>query len=137
MMLFPAAKSMGLKKILIVEDELLMLNFLEFRLTKAGYDIQTAEDGNEAERRINTEDFSLIIIDLMIPFVSGFELLAKKKDSAKNKHTPVLIISSYTKESIISESLALGAEAFLAKPIDVDELTATVKTLLDEYKIAV
>ncbi len=136
-MLFPGAKNMALKKILIVEDEPLMLDFLKFRLTKAGYAIQTAKDGNKAEQRINTEDFSLIIIDLMIPFVSGFELLAKKKDFDKNKHTPVLIISSYTQESIISESLALGAEAFLAKPIVVDELTATVKTLLDEYKITV
>jgi two-component system response regulator VicR len=128
---------MVLKKILIVEDEPLMLKFLEFRLTKAGYDVQTAKDGNEAEEWINTEDFSLIIIDLMIPFVSGFELLAKKTDSIKNKHTPVLIISSYTQENIISESLSLGAEAFLPKPIDVDDLTATVKTLLDKYKIAV
>lgn len=128
---------MVLKKILIVEDEPLMLKFLEFRLTKAGYDIQTAKDGNEAEEWINTEDFSLIIIDLMIPFVSGFELLAKKKDSIKNNHTPVLIISSYTQANIISESLSLGAEAFLPKPIDVDVLTATVKTLLDKYKIAV
>jgi DNA-binding response OmpR family regulator len=125
-----------LKKILIVEDEPLMLKFLEFRLTKAGYDIQTAQDGNEAEEYMNTKAFSLIIIDLMIPFVSGFELLAKKKDTV-NKHTPVLIISAYTQESIISESLSLGAEAFLPKPIDVDVLTSTVKTLLDKYKIAV
>jgi DNA-binding NarL/FixJ family response regulator len=64
-------------------------------------------------------------------------LLAKKKDSIKNKHTPVLVISSYTQNSIISESLSLGAEAFLPKPIDVDVLTATVKTVLDKYKIAV
>jgi two-component system response regulator VicR len=128
---------MMLEKILIVEDEPLMLNFLDFRLKKAGYDIRIATDGREAEEYIDSEPFSLIIIDLMIPFVSGLELLAKKKQTAYNKNTPILIISSYTQKSIITEAFSLGADDFIPKPIDVENLTTKVRALLNKYKIAV
>jgi len=79
------------KRILLVEDEKLMLKFLEFHLTKDGYNVQIAKDGREAEECINKESFSLIITDLLMPFVSGFELLEKIKVTDHNKDTPILI----------------------------------------------
>jgi len=125
-----------LKKILIVEDEPLMLKFLEFRLIKDGYDVLAANDGKEAEEYIYNESFSLIIVDLMIPFVSGFELLAKIKATGPNTGTPVLIISAYTQENVVTESVLLGANDFLPKPFDIDFLLKKVNTLLHKYEIA-
>lgn len=126
-----------LKRILVVEDEPLMLKFLEFRLTKDGYDVQTARDGKEAEEYIKKETFSLIITDLLMPFVSGFELLEKIKETPTNNNTPVLVISGIKQEKLIIQGLKLGADDFIPKPIAINVLTTKVKILLDRYAVAV
>jgi len=122
------------KRILLVEDEKLMLKFLEFHLTKDGYNVQIAKDGREAEECINKESFSLIITDLLMPFVSGFELLEKIKVTDHNKDTPILIISILNQEDVIVNGLSLGADDFISKPFAINVLTTKVKLLLDKYK---
>src|SRR5687768_8695542 len=118
------------KRILVVEDEPLMLSFLEFRLKKDGYDVQTAKDGREAEGYIEKETFSLIITDLLMPFVSGYELLEKIKETDTNNNTPVLVISGLTQENVVIKGLKLGADDFIPKPIAINILTTKVKILL-------
>lgn len=125
------------KRILVVEDEPLMLSFLEFRLTKDGYDVKTAKNGKEAEGYIKNETFSLIITDLLMPFVSGFELLEKIKETDTNNNTPVLVLSDLKQENVIIKGLKLGADDFIPKPIAINILTTKVKILLDRYAMAV
>jgi two-component system response regulator VicR len=125
------------KRILVVEDEPLMLSFLEFRLKKDGYDVKTAKNGKEAEGYIKKETFSLIITDLLMPFVSGFELLEKIKETDTNNNTPVLVLSDLKQENVIIKGLKLGADDFIPKPIAINVLTTKVKILLDRYAMAV
>jgi DNA-binding response OmpR family regulator len=124
------------KRILVVEDEPLMLKFLEFRLLKDGYEVHVAKDGKEAERRINEESFDLIITDLLLPFVSGFELLEITKQTEHNKNTAVLILSSLHDENAVIRTLQLGADDFLSKPVAMNVLSTKVKLLMNKLPIA-
>ena len=116
------------KKILVVEDELFLLNFLKFRLSKEGYDVTTAVDGKEAEMYISEGEFDLIIADVLLPFVSGFELLQRIKERQNN--VPVLIISGLGQEDAIIKGLSLGAYDFLPKPFSINVFTTKVKLLM-------
>ena len=114
-------------KILIVEDELIMLKALQFRLRKDGYDVHTANDGALALEMINSQSFDLILLDIMLPFVGGLELVSKVKGNDRIKNTPVIMLSAVGLENIILEAFELGADDFITKPFNLSELTIRVR----------
>lgn len=113
-------------KILVVDDDKLMLDAMEHSLQMAGYEVFTAEDGVKALEIIEKGDLNLIICDIMMPNMSGLGLLSLLKQFYFNK-IPVILISSLDKSDIILSSLSLGAHDFIAKPINFDELLIRVK----------
>jgi len=102
-------------KILIIEDDQRINKVYTAKLLIEGIEVSTALDGEEGLRRIYDEKPDLILLDLMLPKKSGFEILKEIKKDEKIKDIPVLILSNLAQEKEIEEGLALGAQDYLVK----------------------
>lgn len=116
-------------KILIVEDEKAIRDLVDMQLTLAGYDCQTAEDGVIGGNLIEVNSYDLILLDIMLPGVSGFELM----DYIRPTKTPVIFITAKHEVSDRVKGLRLGADDYLVKPFDMVELLARVEAVLRRY----
>ena len=116
-------------KILIVEDEKAIRDLIDMQLTLAGYDCQTAEDGVIGANLIEVNSYDLILLDIMLPGVSGFELM----DYIRPTKTPVIFITAKHEVSDRVKGLRLGADDYLVKPFDMVELLARVEAVLRRY----
>ena len=126
-----------MKKILIVDDDPIILKLIENHLSLEGYETTTAEDGFNALEKIQKNQFDLIISDIMMPNLSGLSLLSISKEFPVK--VPIIFISSLNKGDIIAKSLRLGMDSFMAKPIDLKDLSERIKRMIGEdlkYKIA-
>jgi two-component system response regulator VicR len=119
-------------KILIVEDESLILKALEFRLKRDGYEVIKAVDGREGLKMIESEDFQLMITDMMLPFNNGLEVVNKAKE-VKGKNFPVIVLSNVGLENVVLEAFKLGADDYITKPFSPAELSIRVKRLLNQF----
>ncbi len=118
------------KKILIVEDDRVLLEAMKFKLENEGYDVEKAEDGWEALSIVERNKIDLIISDIMMPNISGLSLLSVLKEFDLNK-IPVIIISSLDKATVMMSALGLGAFDFMVKPINFDELFKRITLLMN------
>jgi len=116
-------------KILIIEDEELMLLFLQQRIKKENFDVDIARDGNEAQQLIGKNKYDSILVDLMLPFVSGFELIAYIRADKRNGKTPIVVLSALSTANTIVEALSIGANDFLKKPVAVNVLLTKLKLI--------
>lgn len=114
--------------ILVVEDDEMVLKALEFRLKKDGYEVVTASNGKEAMELLKTKTFQLVLTDLMLPFVTGLEVLSYIK--ATNPKLPVAILSGADEEATIMDAFRMGVDDFISKPFSPGELSLRVKRLL-------
>lgn len=121
-------------RILIVEDEELMLKALEFRLKKDDHEVVGVKDGREALIKLKDENFDLIITDIMLPFVSGLEIIGKVKQTSRLSNVPIIVLSAVGLESVILEAFELGIDDFITKPFNLTELTIRVKMILNRRK---
>jgi two-component system response regulator VicR len=118
-----------MKKILVIEDDKIINNIIEFLLKKEGYIIDVAKDGNEGLDKINASQPDLIITDIMLPYKSGLEVTSYVKTNFPK--IPIIIISALGKEDLtIIEAFKLGADDLVAKPFNPIELILRVKRLL-------
>lgn len=115
-------------KILIVDDEPLIRDALAFKLTKDGYTVETAEDGEKAIEMVEGSTYDIIISDVMMPFVSGFELLKILKE--RGTEAPVLLLTSLNSENAVLKAFDLGADDFMTKPFSPNELSVRIKKLM-------
>ncbi len=115
-------------KILIVDDEASIRRILAFRLQQKGHHILTATNGVEAFELFNQTLPDLVIIDLMLPEMCGFELTEQIR---KKSYVPIIILSASTDEASIIKGLELGADDFVKKPFSPLELEVRIKGLLD------
>lgn len=115
-------------KILVAEDEPILLKTIEAHLKKGGYEIITASDGREALGKIDALNPDIIIADIMMPFVSGLEIInaVKKKDV----RIPIIILSSMEQENVVLEAFQLGADDYVTKPFSLNELSIRIKKAL-------
>lgn len=115
-------------KLLIVEDEPGLLLTLEDRLRAEGYQVSTSSEGFSAERAALAGDFDLILLDVMIPGQSGFEICSRLR--RQGLRTPILMLTALQEVDDRVEGLNLGADDYLRKPFDMKELLARVHALL-------
>src|ERR1035437_9652981 len=108
-------------KILVIEDEVMVLKSIEFKLKKEGFDVITAPDGKVAYDLLSEETFDMIITDLMIPYYSGLELSNYVRNELKSK-VPIIVLSSMGQEESILEAFRLGANDYMTKPFIPNEL---------------
>ncbi len=119
-------------KILICEDEEIMLTALEFRLRKQGFEVLRAEDGKLAMEAVKNEDPDLIIADVMMPHISGLEIIQHLRSAGSDK--PIIIISALEQEEIVLEAFRLGANDFITKPFKPTELILRIRRIFQEIE---
>ena len=117
-------------KILIVEDEEAIANLIRMNLVKAGYQCEIASDGEEAANAIQERTFDLILLDIMLPKLNGYEVL----EYAKEVDIPVIFLTAMGETEQKVKGLKLGAEDYIAKPFEIAELLARVETVLRRYQ---
>lgn len=120
---------MNPKKIVLAEDNSTLSLLLKFRLEKEGYELLIAVDGKEATELIETHNPDLILTDVMMPFVSGLEVISHLRNKLE-KDTPIIVFSSAGQEEMILKAFSLGANDFMGKPFSPNELVIRVKRLL-------
>ncbi|MFV8367957.1 response regulator transcription factor [Flavobacterium sp. LB2R40] len=118
-----------IKKIVLAEDNSIFLTLLRFRLEKEGYKIHTAVDGKKAIELIEEVNPELILTDIMMPFISGLEVISHVRNKL-NLQTPIIVFSSAGQEEIVLKAFDLGATDFMSKPLSPNELVIRVKRLL-------
>ena len=116
-------------KVLICEDDEMVLKMVEFKLQKEGYDVYLANDGKEAIEKIQSVKPDIIITDIMMPYLTGLEIVHKVRKEMGIK-TPIIIVSSIGLEKTVLEAFQLGADDFITKPFSPSELSVRVKKLL-------
>jgi DNA-binding response OmpR family regulator len=115
-------------RVLVVEDEVGVRNALRRGLTAEGMDVVTAADGPSALRAALTGSFDVVLLDIMLPGLSGYRVLQRLR--AEGVHTPVLLVSAKDGEVDQADGLDLGADGYLVKPFSFIVLVAQVKALL-------
>ncbi|MCL2200605.1 MAG: response regulator transcription factor [Oscillospiraceae bacterium] len=116
-------------KIFIVEDEKPISDLLRMSLTKAGYECKCAFDGIAAADILETERFDLILLDVMLPGATGFELM----EYIRHLDMPVIFITAKNMVEDRVKGLKMGAEDYIVKPFEIIELLARVETVLRRY----
>lgn len=118
--------------ILVVEDDTDINNLLCTMLNKQGYKVTSAYSGSEAKMCLEKQDFQLILLDLMIPAISGENLISEIR---KFKTMPIIVISAKPGQDIKIKVLKLGADDFICKPFDTNEVLARVESQLRRYTV--
>ncbi len=119
-------------KILIADDEANIVISLEFLMLNAGYQVQTAANGEEALQRIAEFRPDLILLDIMLPLKNGFEVCQTIRENPAWNGIKVVMLTAKGRESEVTKGLALGADAYITKPFATRELLASVQRLLGE-----
>jgi len=120
--------------ILVVEDDRNQRKLIEAALTRSGYRVQTAEDGNQALSLMDSEQIDLVITDIMMPNMDGFELTEAVRGARMN--IPILVITAREGFPDKERGFELGVDDYMVKPIDIGELVLRVKALLRRAQIA-
>lgn len=120
------------RKILIVDDEKAISDIIKFNLLKDGYDVEVAEDGDEALKKVYLVQPDLILLDVMLPKLDGFQVCRKIRESF---NTPIIMLTAKEEEVDKVLGLELGADDYIVKPFGMRELLARVKANLRRVDI--
>lgn len=119
------------QSVLVIEDDPTISSLIEFRLKRDGYVIAKAADGHAAMAAFATHTVpDLVVMDVMMPFHDGYELLTNLRSRALWRHVPVIMLTSMSREEDILKGLQMGATDYVIKPFRPAELSARVKSLL-------
>jgi two-component system phosphate regulon response regulator PhoB len=117
-------------RILIVEDEAPLTELLRYNLAAEGYDVETVMRGDEAEIRLKETPPDLIVLDWMLPGMSGIELCRRLRTRTETERLPIIMLTARGEESERVRGLATGADDYIVKPFSVPELLARIRALL-------
>ena len=124
-----------MKPVLVVDDEAIMRESLRDWLTDSGYQVKTAEEGEEALKTIAEQDFGIVILDLRLPGKDGIEVLREAKD--KRPQLKGIIITAYPSPQTAREAEKEGAIDYLAKPLDLNELEKSIREALGPVQVEI
>ena len=116
--------------VLVVDDEPGMREFLEIMLTKEGYEVSIASNGEEAIEKIGKESFDLAIVDIQMPGINGIEVLRNTRE--KNYNTTIIMITAFASHESAIEAMKLGAYDYITKPFKIDEIKLVIRKSLDK-----
>jgi len=121
-----------MKKILLVEDDPFLIDIYGTKLKSSGFEVEVASNGDQCFSKIKEKNFDLIILDIVLPQMDGWEILRKIKTTEGMKHLPVIILSNLSQRAEVEKGLNLGAIKYLIKahytPSEVvDEIKKTIK----------
>lgn len=110
------------KKVLVVDDEEMILKLLRIHLMKWGFEVKEAGDGAQALEELKNDEFDLLICDIMMPNKDGWQLLKEVKSNPKTKDLSVIVLTARTEHSDIFKGYDLGANYYMTKPFTKDQL---------------
>ena len=120
------------KKILIADDEQNIVISLEFLMKREGFEVLIANDGEEAIRRIRADQPDLVLLDVMMPKKSGFEVCQEIKADPALAAVRILMLTAKGRDTEVAKGLALGADAYMTKPFSTKELVEKVRSMLGD-----
>ena len=118
-------------KILVVDDEPHIVMMLEARLRKNGFEVATADSGAEAMAKVKQDRPDLVVLDVMMPVMSGFEVCRMLKENPATKAIPVILLTAKSTERDQTLGISAGADAYVTKPYTPEELLGQIKELLE------
>ncbi len=118
------------KKVLIVDDELNIVTALEFLLQKSGYEVMAAQNGDEALKRVESFVPDLVLLDVMMPRISGYEVCRRMRERSDWRHIKIIMLSAKGREAEVTKGVSLGADLYVTKPFSNDELIGKIGELL-------
>ena len=117
-------------KVLVVDDEVYILHILDFSLGAEGYEVITAADGEQALEKAISEKPDLIILDIMMPKMDGYETCKKIKQQPETKHIPVLLLTAKGRDIDRQRGFDSGADDYITKPFSPNKLIGRVQEIL-------
>lgn len=120
------------KRILLVDDEADFVEVVRVRLEDNNYEVIVAYDGEEGMERAERESPDLIILDIMLPKISGFDVCRKLKIEENFKNIPIIMLSAKFQPNDIRFGMAMGADAYVTKPLEPKVLVDKIRELLDK-----
>lgn len=118
------------RKILVVDDEPDIVHTSKSRLEDIGYQVVTAANGLEALDKVRSEKPNLIILDIRMPLLDGFEMFNRLREDKEHKDIPVIMVTASKDSESMKKGMDLGAVTYLTKPFNMDVLLGLVNTLL-------
>lgn len=123
-------------KVLVVEDDQLMAGLLAEKLAKADFDVRLAVDGEIALKELENDVPDIILLDLILPGMSGFEILAKVKEDERTKAVPVIILSNLGSREEIDKGMKLGATSYLIKAnVLIEEVVKKIRETISQKQM--
>jgi len=123
---------MNKKRILLVDDELDLVETVRFSLELEGYDVLVTHNGEDALNQARKENPDLILLDLMLPKLDGYKVCRLLKFDERYKHIPILMLTAKTQEKDKLLGKETGADEYITKPFEMDELMRKVKSYLSK-----
>ena len=120
------------KRVLIADDEPNIVTSLEFLMAKSGYDVKVARNGEEALALVESFMPDLVLLDVMMPRRSGYEVCQTMREREPLRHIKIVMLSAKGREAEVSKGISLGADGYVTKPFSNRELIAKVAELLGE-----
>ncbi len=118
------------KKILIADDEPNIVTALEFLLQRSGYEVLIARNGDEALKALESARPDLVLLDIMMPVKSGYEICKRIRERPEWAHIKVVMLSAKGRDAEVNKGMAMGADLYVTKPFSTRELMEKVKGLL-------
>jgi DNA-binding response OmpR family regulator len=118
------------KKVLIADDEPNIVTSLEFLMAKSGYEVMVARNGEEALALVESFKPDLVLLDVMMPRHSGYDVCQKMRERPEWGHIKIVMLSAKGREAEVSKGLSIGADAYVTKPFSNRELIARIGELL-------
>lgn len=120
------------KRILIVEDEKELVELITFRLEGEGFHVLTAFDGVEALATVEKERPDLILLDILMPKMNGYEVCRRLKADERYRDIPIIYLTAKAQEEEMKAAIEMGADAYIAKPFEPADLIGTINKLIEE-----
>ncbi|MBW1820138.1 MAG: response regulator [Deltaproteobacteria bacterium] len=120
------------KKILIVDDEPRIIVPVQFMMEQNGYDVMIAFSGEEAMEIIDENKIDLILLDIMLPVIDGFEVCQRVRENPQWYKIKIILLTALDSDANVKKGLSLGANAYITKPFSNVEIVDKVKELLEE-----
>ncbi len=121
-------------KILIVDDEPSIIVPVQFLMEQNGYDVMVAFSGEEAMEIIADKKVDLILLDIMLPVIDGFEVCQRVRENPQWNKIKIILLTALGSDANVEKGLALGADAYITKPFSNVDIVEQVKALLENYE---
>lgn len=119
-------------KVLVVDDEPNIVLSIEFLMEQAGFEVVTAEDGEQALARVKDSQPDLLLLDISLPGISGFDVLERLRSETATAQLPIIMLTAHGRDVEREKGMALGADDYITKPFSTLSLVEKVKALMIE-----